>query len=74
MVGVSRWVKDQGGKSVVGGSSGGGRGGGGLGGGGGGGGEEVSEMCEEDKNTKVQTFHYKMNKSWGCNIHRGDYS
>ena len=37
-------------------------------------GEEVSEMCEEDKNTKVQTFHYKMNKSWGCNIHRGDYS
>ena len=37
-------------------------------------GEEVSEMCEEDKNTKVQTFHYKVNKSWGCNVRRCDYS
>lgn len=36
-------------------------------------GEEVSEMCEEDKNTKIQTFHYKISKSWGCNVHHGDY-
>ena len=32
----------------------------------------VGKMGEGDQN--VQTFNYKINKSWGCNTQHGDYS
>ena len=27
-----------------------------------------------DRGSKVQTFSYKINKSWGCNIQHGNHS
>ena len=27
-----------------------------------------------ERGQKVQTFRYKINKSWGCNLQHGDYS
>ena len=32
---------------------------------------EVSKMSEEGQ--KVQTYSYKINKSWRCNVQYGDY-